>query len=266
MFIQPTRGERNFETMLFFMEENMRACHHKIFSPNNINTNEVQESIAGSSIENSKIQKEEPLGSPSTNFDKDKEFEKMVECIMENDTLQTEDLIEIVRLVIPKQDQWIDDDYVASLSISPVIIAITYGWRAHNARERQNAELAWSYLGDCCYWTGVAISGKGLADVMRLERKQLATKGALAKNRQYSKIKEYAYQLVHERCPKDKGWPSVKSAAASIEEDLSKYNPDGEEQVKPVEFKTILNWLSKMPARTDVFPKLKNRVKKKPPL
>lgn len=221
--------ERNLDTLLAIMFENIRMCHHRLFS--------------------------------SENADKEEAFHSLVEFVRENDEPQSEDILGIVRQVFPKQDQWADDTAVASLPISPVIIALTYGLRAHNARELQNTELAWSYMADCCYWSGVSVSGKGLSEVQKKERKEKASKAAQAKNKKYEEPRSHAYKIVRDRRPPDKGWPSMRNAAEKIEADLNIFISESKNKIPPVTRQTIEEWLSKMPDASELFQSAKGFAK-----
>lgn len=221
MSTQPSFRERDFNSVLNDMIEKIRSCHHRFST--------VQDS------------------------EKEKLFNALILTIQIKDKIESDDIYGMVRQIYPEGSPDKDDAYIASWPLSPTIIALTLGLRALRAcNQLQDAELAWSYLADCCYWSGVAISGKGIADVQSAERKELASRGAQAKNHQYAEMKAYAYQLIRERCPEN-GWPSVKSAALTIEEEFPKYKSSGSLTVKKVDPKTILNWLSQMPDRDKYF-------------
>lgn len=235
MSTPPPRSERNIYTFPHLMRDTLRACHHRMAL--------TEESV------------------------KDEAFQTLIQAITHNDKHDTDDLLEIVRQVLPEHVRSKDDSVIANLPLGTVIIATTYWYRALKAStEHDDKELAWSYMADCCYWAGVAVTGMKLGDVRKRERKELASKGAETKNRQHAQMKAYAYQLVREGRPPE-GWATVKAAAGYIEERLDEFTPQLDHaedpakstSVKKVDHKTILNWLTKMPGRAEFFKKNRHR-------
>lgn len=228
------RSERNFMKLLEIMTQTLRACHFRLW--------------------------------PGEECGEGPAFDLIKGVIPANDSQETEDLLEIVRQALPDQLKRQDDSVVATAPIGVVIIALTYGYRALKAREvHHDTELSWSYFADCCYWTGVAVSGIGLADINEGVRKKLASRGGRAKNEPHAKMRDFAYQFVRDHCLAGGRWRSVTSAVLGIEQALSKFHPtdesDGSPPVGTVEQKTIYNWLAEMPDRDRFLPPKKTRRK-----
>lgn len=237
MSTPPPRSERNIYTFPYLMRDTLRACHHRIAL--------IEESV------------------------KDEAFQTLIQAITHNDKHDTDDLLEIVRQVLPEHVRSKDDSVIANLPLGTVIIATTYWYRALKAStEHDDKELAWSYMADCCYWAGVAVTGMRLGDVRKRERKELASKGAETKNWQHAQMKEFAYKRVREDCPPG-GWSTKKLAANHVEGNLKDFVPQPDHAqdpakstpVKMVDPKTILNWLTNMPDRANYFKKDSHRQK-----
>lgn len=220
------RSQRNFTSQLDFLVKHLAQCHHRICS--------------------------------GEDLEKQYAFQDLSQIIAKNDDHETEDLMEIVRQAIPEEMKSFDDSYLAATPMGPVIIALTYAYRALKAYEEQHdTELSWSFLTDCSFWSGYANTARGLVDVSDRVRKELATKGAKAKNKHHVQMRDDAYQFVRDHCPPD-GWKSVTSAVVSIAKAFKQRQPPAE-----VDTKTIYNWLADMPDRSPFLPE-KRRPRTKP--
>lgn len=228
------RSERDFKLQLELMTQNLKECHLKLWR------GDVSEASQA--------------------------FDLILRAIQAHDIQETEDPLEIVKQVLGGQAKDLDDAALATAPISVVIIALTYAYRAFQAREvHRDTELSWSFLTDCCFWTGAAVSGKDLPDINESVRKKLASRGAKAKNEPHATVREFAYQFVRDNGPAEGRWKTVTCAVQGIERALGKTQAadefEGSSPVVMVEPKTIYNWLAVMPDRDRFLPPKKTRNK-----
>lgn len=230
MSTRPPRKDRTLAALLSDMKGHLEVCHHRFC--------------------------------PGVESEKQGKFEALLLTIIANDNTASEDLIGMVRQAYREDRRSQDEDFIRAYPLTPTVIALTFWQRAMRACiEPSDFEMAWSYTADCCYWTGAAVSGSTFTDVQKMERTELASKGAKAKHRNSNLRITYAYQLVRDRCPTG-GWKTKKEAACSIEDDVNKFQPPVDldtppgkpSAMAPVGHKAILNWLARMPDRDAFFP------------
>lgn len=137
-----------------------------------------------------------------------------------------------------------------------IMIASAYLLRAL----RSTKEWKWANFSDATYWCGVAMmqsqSDNSSPDYEKLVRKEIAAKGAQARDKKYAPLRELALRLAKEKCPKVYGWPSRRQAVIAVKNEVldeaRKRNMPLSEDNALV---TIDGWLAKMPEAEELFPK-----------
>lgn len=184
----------------------------------------------------------------------------VMELIIVGDDPLLENVTDILMNIASEDDRALGIDSIASSPAAPIILAATYCSRAQNASEKQQAELAWSYMSDARYWCGVAITGNKvpLAKFKASEKAVLASRGragVAGRGKFYEDLRTHAYSLVRERCPSKK-WETRTHAISNIEKDVRAYaEGKGRELGANFGSETLLKYLSEMPDKADFFQK-----------
>lgn len=152
---------------------------------------------------------------------------EVMDLIIVGDDPLLENVSDILMNIVSNEDRARGIDSIARSPLAPIIVAATYCSRAQNAYEKQQAEMAWSYISDARYWCGVAISGNKvpLDKFKAAEKNVLAERGrvgAAKRNEGYEDLCAFAYSLVRERCPTKK-WDTRTHAIRTIEKDIRAY-------------------------------------------
>ena len=161
-----------------------------------------------------------------------------------------------------------ETDKSANLKHASMVISLAYCLQSMQAYKTNERELAWSYMADARYWCGVTLASKGIEDARqktivatKKDTSKNANEASHAKDRQ---VKEEAFKLAREKCPKNKKWPSRLAAAGKIESDVQEYaekikNPLSKTRAKA----TISGWLREMPDAASLFEKVERQRKPK---
>lgn len=158
-------------------------------------------------------------------------------------------------------------DWIARSPYCSVIVATAYWSRAARAMQAGDMDLAWSFMADARYYTGVAISSKGIdlarEDTIAAVKRSKGVDGAEGRNRAFEPIRQFAYKMAKKKLPPQKGWQSGSHAVQTIKGVVLRFAKRqrvtmSEEQAE----KTIAGWLKKMPEAEALFPKKKSGLKK----
>lgn len=148
---------------------------------------------------------------------------------------------------------------LAKSPVTPILISAALCSRSLKAEIRGDIELAWRYLADARYWSGVAHAGRGIdvahdKTVMLASseaRKENARSGAQAREKKYEALREYACELA--RKPPPGGWRSRSHAVTVIAPRLLP-RPDSEGQkLRGDGERTVEKWLKAMPDASSLF-------------
>lgn len=186
--------------------------------------------------------------------------------VVNRDDTTVEDPLEILMLFASDSDKLKGSDWVASSPYGAIIISCVYCIRAHNALAAGYKELAWSYMADARYWCGTSIASKGINSAYEQTVTETrsnafgealsvrAKSGSLGRNQAYKPLREYAYQLAHEKRPVG-GWRSRSHAVRNIKNDVFNFSQKQGPKLKPDSLeKTVDKWLAEMPDTTNIFP------------
>ncbi|VVE89880.1 hypothetical protein [Pandoraea bronchicola] len=150
---------------------------------------------------------------------------------------------------------------MAKSPVTPILVSAALCFRSLKAEIRGDIELAWRYLADARYWSGVAHAGRGIdvahdKTVMLASseaRKENAKSGAQAREKKYEALREYAFELA--RKPPPGGWRSRSHAVTVITPHvLSRSESDGP-KMRGDGVRTIDEWLKAMPDASTWFAK-----------
>lgn len=171
--------------------------------------------------------------------------------------------LEIIMQFASPADKAKGEDAIASSPNGALIVSCTYCLRAMRAMKSGELDLAWSYMADARYWSGVAICGKGIADARELASAEISTEvlaakarsGAQARNAAYGPVRERAYQLARERRPAS-GWRSRSHAVKVISNEAHQFSLVNGPALKEESLsKTLDGWLKDMPDASTLFPR-----------
>lgn len=144
---------------------------------------------------------------------------------------------------------------------APILISCAYFSQALTAMKNGKRELAWSYMTDASYWCGVLLASQDLEELrvktIDATKKNTAKQGGIARAEvKYGKLKEEAYRLAKDECPKGKGWQSRSQAARTITPKMLEFSINQKEPLSDHQAgKTIYEWLKDMPESDKYFPK-----------
>lgn len=182
-----------------------------------------------------------------------------------------EEPIEIAMSCLSAEHRAKGPDWIARSPYCSVIVATAYWSRAARAMQAGDMDLAWSFMADARYYTGVAISSKGIdlarEDTIVAVKREKGLAGAAGRDKRFEPIRQFAYKMAKKKLPPQKGWQSRNHAVQTIKGVVLRFAkrqcvPMSEEQAG----KTIDDWLAKMPDMASLFPKkkkgsrMKNRI------
>ena len=185
--------------------------------------------------------------------DVDDELKGWIQLIRSCDDFVLDDPFEIIKKMLASSGVLLPDEKVGKVKGGAAIVALTHLLRAKSAKDAGDDGAAWSYVSACSYWTGVAVSGKGLDGVQKSERKNQAAMAARAKGEKYGPLKEYARKMAIEKIGPSKKWPSVRRASEMIAAEVEAHRVHIGKPVPPITQKTLEVWLSRIPEAADVF-------------
>lgn len=175
--------------------------------------------------------------------------------------LSLDDPLSIPYQAASVQDKEKGRDWVlANTPHAIILISCAYLLHAAQSWTDVDQEWKWAHLVDANYWCGIAMmqlqSDNGSPDYERLVRKEIAAKGAQARDKKYAPLRELALKLAKEKRPKVHGWPSRRQAVIAVKNEVldearKRNMPLSEDNA----FVTIDGWLAKMPEAEELFPK-----------
>jgi hypothetical protein len=180
-----------------------------------------------------------------------------------------EEPIEIAMSCVSAENRAKGRDWIARSPYCSVIVATAYWSRAARAMQAGDMELAWSFMADARYYTGVTISSKGIdlarEDTIAAVKRKRGLDGAEGRDNAFKPIRQFACKMAKKKLPPQKGWQSRIHAVRTIKGVVLRFAKRkcvgmSEEQAE----KTIDGWLEQMPDAAMLFPKRKSgQVKKR---
>lgn len=150
---------------------------------------------------------------------------------------------------------------MAKSPVSPILVCAALCFRSFKAHERGDIELAWRYLADARYWSGIVNAGRGL-DVAHDKtvllasseaRKENAKSGAQARHKQFESLREYAFDQA--RTPPPGGWHSRSHAVSVITPRVLARSESEGPKLRGEGLRTVETWLKAMPDASTLFTK-----------
>lgn len=170
--------------------------------------------------------------------------------------------VEIIMQFVSEADRVKGADWIASSPNGPVIVSCAYCLRALRAMKSNDLNLAWSYMADARYWCGVAVSGKGIDEAREKAgveiKSEIGRTGATGRDRKFEPVRQFAYAMVREKRPPQKGWPSRAEAVKGVKDSTLHFAKEkGVSMSEDQADTTIDKWLKEMPDADVFFPKKK---------
>lgn len=175
--------------------------------------------------------------------------------------------VAIIMQFVSPTDKVKGEAWIARSPNSPLIVSCAYCLRALRAMKSGDLSLAWSYMADARYWSGVSVSGKGIDEAIELASTEIsaealaaqARSGAQARNEAYGPVREHVYELARQRRPAS-GWRSRAHAVRVIRREAHQFSLlKGPALKEDGLSKTLDAWLKQMPDASTLFPPKKTK-------
>ena len=180
--------------------------------------------------------------------------------VFNNNDPNVEDFYEIPMQFVSDEIKKKGKEYVARTPYAPLLTASAFLARCIKAYENREMDLAWSYMTDVRYWTGVVRTFRGIEaayqQTVKETKRNVASKGAQARAENYDVLSQFSYKLVHEKEPRPSGWKSRRHAVQVIKKHVLAHAKELKIKLSENQAdRTIGNWLAKMPDATQLFSK-----------